>query len=265
MRVTSAKTRQAILVVDGTVDFENMPERLALFDENGSVISFDSAHGVPPGGDTDQVLVKRSADDYDVEWGAGGGLGLPSGGVAGDILVKASGTDGDADWEDPHRLLVYDMTSAPVVAANFSHVAGDVDLLADKAFNMRARIKFVWITGSAMAIVLRSSDTGDTYLHGALLEDGNLHIHERTPGGYVDKVGSNAASPVNGTTYWLELMVIGRDVVLRLFTAAPALNSVPVKFSSYTMAVDSKLLYRGRPGIRHYGGSTPLELTYERL
>ena len=63
---------------------------------------------VPGGGAPNAVLQKRSASDYDDEWGLierGNihadvlDLLLPTGGAQGQVLVKSTGVDGDADWQ----------------------------------------------------------------------------------------------------------------------------------------------------------------------
>lgn len=100
-RVSSGKTRSAILVLDGVFDPEALPERLALFDEDGNQLDFSPAHVVPPGGTTGQVLGKSSGADYAIEWvdaGDGSGAVVPAGGFTGQVLVKASDADGDFEW-----------------------------------------------------------------------------------------------------------------------------------------------------------------------
>lgn len=100
-RVRSAKTRQALLVLDGVFDPDNPPERLSLFDEDGNQLDFSPAHQIPPGGTTGQVLGKDSSADFDVEWvdaGTGDGAVVPAGGFTGQVLVKASDADGDIEW-----------------------------------------------------------------------------------------------------------------------------------------------------------------------
>lgn len=54
--------------------------------------------GIPAGGDTGQVLTKRTDNDYDAEWE--NSVGMPAGGDTGQVLEKLSGTDFDADWVD---------------------------------------------------------------------------------------------------------------------------------------------------------------------
>lgn len=54
--------------------------------------------GIPPGGDTDQVLAKISNTDYDVDWVDAASGGLPAGGDEDDVLTKASGSDYDVIW-----------------------------------------------------------------------------------------------------------------------------------------------------------------------
>ena len=56
--------------------------------------------GVPEGGETGQVLKKKSDQNGDVEWNyeSGGGSGVPSGGITGQVLKKASNDDGDVVW-----------------------------------------------------------------------------------------------------------------------------------------------------------------------
>lgn len=46
--------------------------------------------GIPPGGNTNQVLVKNSDSDYDVEWGAGGSSS--AGGANTQVQFNDSGT-----------------------------------------------------------------------------------------------------------------------------------------------------------------------------
>jgi hypothetical protein len=51
---------------------------------------------VPIGGNTNQVLSKNSATNYDTSWKTS--AGLPTGGTAGQALIKNSVTDFDASW-----------------------------------------------------------------------------------------------------------------------------------------------------------------------
>lgn len=69
-RVTSQKTRQAILTVDSVWDPNLLPEKLALFDDEGNPITFSviGANGIPNGGTEGQVLGKLSAADFDATW-----------------------------------------------------------------------------------------------------------------------------------------------------------------------------------------------------
>jgi len=101
-RVQSEKVRQAILTGDSTWDPINIPEKLALFDEEGNPINLQTAggNGVPLGGTDGQILTKQSATDYDINW-ENAPVALPPGGDAGQILAKASDDDADAEWVDP--------------------------------------------------------------------------------------------------------------------------------------------------------------------
>ena len=153
----------------------------------------------------------------------------------------------------PPPIVVYDTSDPTVLASKFSHPSGDIqtiDLLPHLALNQRTTVKFAWTTGGNMGILLRSGEGYDSFLMGSLLEDNILHIHERSPSGFVEK-GATAAAAVNGTVYWLEFTAIGRDVILRLFDQEPGRNLVPLKALVTTLAADSKMLYRGHPGIRH--------------
>ena len=72
---------------------------------NGDTYTFNVTNGegvgVPEGGTTGQVLVKKSNTDYDTEWAnAGAGEGVPAGGTTGQILAKKSGSDYDTEWVD---------------------------------------------------------------------------------------------------------------------------------------------------------------------
>lgn len=97
-RVTGAKTRQAILVLGGTPDPYEAPERLELFDQYGDPINLASSVGIPPGGADNQILAKASAGDYDVDWVDPTVSGIPPGGTVDQVLAKLSGTDFDAAW-----------------------------------------------------------------------------------------------------------------------------------------------------------------------
>ena len=70
---------------------------------NGVIDTLNGTHGLPAGGDTNQVLTKTSGDDYAVEWkdsqGAAG-VGVPTGGTTGQVLTKKSNTDYDTEWTD---------------------------------------------------------------------------------------------------------------------------------------------------------------------
>lgn len=72
---------------------------------DGSTYNFTVTNGegvgVPEGGTTGQVLVKKSNSDYDTEWAnAGAGEGVPAGGTTGQILAKKTGADYDTEWVD---------------------------------------------------------------------------------------------------------------------------------------------------------------------
>lgn len=72
---------------------------------NGDTYDFTVTNGegvgVPEGGTTGQVLVKKSNTDYDTEWAnAGAGEGVPAGGTTGQILAKKTGADYDTEWVD---------------------------------------------------------------------------------------------------------------------------------------------------------------------
>ena len=57
--------------------------------------------GLPAGGLTNQIIIKQSEDDYDVDWGdAVSGTGGIPGGTTGQVLTKQSDADFDADWEE---------------------------------------------------------------------------------------------------------------------------------------------------------------------
>lgn len=59
--------------------------------------------GVPAGGTTGQVLVKKSDKDNDTEWKDSSGVGgtsLPVGGTAGQVLVKDGDEETDLKWID---------------------------------------------------------------------------------------------------------------------------------------------------------------------
>ena len=70
---------------------------------NGDTYNFTVTNGegvgVPDGGTTGQVLVKKSNTDYDTEWAdAGAGEGVPAGGTQGQILAKKTNADYDTEW-----------------------------------------------------------------------------------------------------------------------------------------------------------------------
>lgn len=73
-RITTSKTRQALLVVGEPLDPDFAPERLALFDQNGNQLNF-GGRALPVGGLENQVLTKASDSDFDVEWAASSGGG----------------------------------------------------------------------------------------------------------------------------------------------------------------------------------------------
>lgn len=70
---------------------------------NGVIETLNGTHGLPAGGDTNQVLTKTSGEDYAVKWkdpqGAAG-VGVPTGGTTGQVLAKKSNTDYDTEWTD---------------------------------------------------------------------------------------------------------------------------------------------------------------------
>ena len=55
---------------------------------------------VPAGGAAGQLLRKKSAADYDLEFVDAPEDELPAGGTAGQVLAKKSTTDGDVEWRD---------------------------------------------------------------------------------------------------------------------------------------------------------------------
>ena len=69
-------------------------------DTKFSIFEFRSSEGeIPSGGETGQALLKKSDDDFDLEWGVVVGL-LPDGGSTSQFLVKESDDDYDATWVD---------------------------------------------------------------------------------------------------------------------------------------------------------------------
>lgn len=100
-RVTSQQTRRAILTTDTGWDPNLLPERIALFNENGDIINFgtSSGDGVPPGGVAGQLLTKATENDFETEWAdPPEGGGAPAGGLTGQVLVKLSDADYDVAW-----------------------------------------------------------------------------------------------------------------------------------------------------------------------
>lgn len=74
--------------------------------------------GVPPGGNTNQVLVKSTDTDFNTEWVDPSeiGIGIPNGGLEGQVLAKVSDDDGDADWVEPPVALPLGGTTGQVLA-----------------------------------------------------------------------------------------------------------------------------------------------------
>lgn len=78
-------------------------DRVKIHKDSGTIVvefpvgAPGSRYPLPSGGAKNKVLRKKSATDYDVEWGDAPG-GVPSGGAAGNILRKKSATDYDAEW-----------------------------------------------------------------------------------------------------------------------------------------------------------------------
>lgn len=167
------------------------------------------------------------------------------------------------DSGPPSPTDTYNMADSTIVAANFVHV-NDVDILEDVSLNARGTIKFVWTTGGNMTVVLRCNDAGTVHLMAGVLDDNAVHIYERLSSGFSEKINASAGM-VSGNTYWVEFTCIGRELVLRLFTAAPGLDVAPSRNLVWTLAADTKLLYRGRVGIRYDAECTPLEFVYEKL
>lgn len=100
-RVTSQKERQAILTT-GSLDLTiETTEKLALFDENGNPILFNSNtnDSLPTGGTTGQILAKATDNDFESEWvdppegGEGGGGTDPA--YKGDWDVELAYLEGD--------------------------------------------------------------------------------------------------------------------------------------------------------------------------
>lgn len=56
--------------------------------------STGATNGLPVGGNADDMLIKKSTADYDVEWVEG----IPAGGNQGDMLIKATSTAYDMQW-----------------------------------------------------------------------------------------------------------------------------------------------------------------------
>lgn len=57
--------------------------------------------GVPSGGLTGQVLVKKTNTNFDTEWVTQATGQVPVGGAVGQILVKRTSADLDTEWQDP--------------------------------------------------------------------------------------------------------------------------------------------------------------------
>ena len=68
-------------------------------DTKFSIFEFRSSEGeIPAGGTEGQALVKKSDDDFDLEWITI--VGLPPGGTKGQVPAKKSGDDYDVEWVD---------------------------------------------------------------------------------------------------------------------------------------------------------------------
>lgn len=102
MRVTSQRTRQALLVLGEHLDPETLPEKIELYDQFGNPIVLGGEGAtLPAGGTTDQLLTKQSAADFDATWEdpPTPPLPLPPGGADNTVLTKQSAADLDVDWE----------------------------------------------------------------------------------------------------------------------------------------------------------------------
>lgn len=154
MRVTSQRTRQALLVTDAVIDPEEQPERLALFDQYGDPIALSAAAGVPVGGLFGQVLAKAGDDDYNLEWiELPSGALLPVGGTTGQVLAKDSDVDGDASW----------VTPPPSSDVNSLHYKGDWNAIT--AYEVNDVVKdggslYVNITAAAAGATRPENETG---------------------------------------------------------------------------------------------------------
>lgn len=113
-RVTGAKTRQAILYPGATIDPNDPPERLVLFDQFGAPISLGGSVGIPSGGGPTQVLTKVSEEDYDADW-LDTPSGLPPGGADHQVLAKGSAVDYDVEWVNQSGGPGGDLLAAPFI------------------------------------------------------------------------------------------------------------------------------------------------------
>ena len=70
------------------------------FTATGALNYLNTKIGIPTGGAINQIIVKKSLEDGDVEWKDNAGGGVPAGGLIHQVLTKKSNDDGDADWEN---------------------------------------------------------------------------------------------------------------------------------------------------------------------
>jgi len=85
------------------------------------------AFGIPSGGLEDQILVKASDSDFDLEWATdpGSAANVPDGGLTDQVLTKASDADQDLEWATPDDYI------PPSHVITVAKSGGDFDNITD--------------------------------------------------------------------------------------------------------------------------------------
>lgn len=190
-RVTSQRTRQAILAPEAELAADIVPEYIALFDEEGNPIALSAAAGVPPLGDPDQVLTKNTDDSYDMEW-RDVPPGIPAGGTDGQVLTKQSATDHDANWESivvPPAFQVYRKAAAASVVVPAGTNVVDITLTI-----VLAGTRLVHFLGRAGHSDPPSSHSFDWAINGASILSGGNNSSGVTHYGIINGVNGPAAA-----------------------------------------------------------------------
>lgn len=286
-RVTGAKTRQAILYPGATIDPNDPPERLVLFDQFGAPISLGGSVGIPSGGGPTQILAKASAADYDADWvDLVIPPSIPAGGALNQVLAKASAASYDVAWVNPSGAVG---AGADVLAPQFSDdfassppgtfwtldplgaqnltvsggqlVPGSVNseyrLILEGAEYQLGQIAMLlkFTTGPALTNLqvcpMFGYKNAQNFIFADFVGAGSFDIYEKHNNAFTALAGTAQATAIN-TTYWIRVRWEGSKMILELFTSDPEAPVAPavVATRNYDFNTVARHTRAGKIGLR---------------